>query len=85
MLGIVCLGLFGQKIINDTGFNGLLYGDSTNFFMKQLAAIVISSIYAFVFTYVMLVVIDKFSRVRVAEGDEEAGLDTVLHGETAYV
>ena len=85
LLGIVCLGLFGQVAINKNGFNGLLYGDTTGFFMKQLGAIVISSVYALVFTWVMLFVIDKFSRVRVAEGEEEAGLDTSLHGELAYV
>ena len=47
-----------------TGFNGLFFGDTTGFFVKQLVAILFSSVYAFVFTYVMLVVINKFSRAR---------------------
>ena len=85
LLGIVCLGLFGQTFINPAGFNGLFYGDTTNFFFKQLASILFSSVYAFVFTYVMLVIINIFTRVRVAPGDEETGLDSTLHGEVAYV
>lgn len=85
LLGIVCLGLFGQKAINETGFNGLFYGDTTNYFLKQLGAIVFSSIYAFVFTYAMLVIINMFSRVRTRPEEEDEGLDAALHGEVAYV
>jgi len=47
-------------------------------------AVIVSSIYAFVFTYVMLFFINKITRVRTTEGEEEAGLDASLHGETAY-
>ena len=43
-----------------------------------------SSIYAFGFTYVMLWLINKVTMVRTTEGDEERGLDDVLHGESAY-
>ncbi len=85
LLGIVCLGLMGDKRINPTGFDGLLLGDTTGFFMKQVAAIIVSSLYALVFTYAMLVVINAFSRVRVDAREEEAGLDATLHGEIAYV
>ncbi len=85
LLGIVSLGLFGQKAINAAGFDGLLYGDTTGFFFKQLASIAFSSIYAFVFTYVMLVLINKVAPVRARAGEEEAGLDSTLHGEVAYV
>jgi ammonium transporter, Amt family len=85
LLGIVCLGVFGQKAINAAGFDGLLYGDTTGFFFKQLGAIAISSVYAFVFTYVMLVLINAVAPVRAGAADEEAGLDATLHGEVAYV
>ncbi len=33
----------------------------------------------------MLVVIDKVTKVRVLEADEESGLDDALHGEEAYL
>jgi Amt family ammonium transporter len=85
LLGIVCLGLLGQQSINPAGFNGLLFGDTTGFLWKQVVAILISSAYAFAFTYAMLVIINALSRVHVDAREEEDGLDVSLHGEAAYV
>jgi Amt family ammonium transporter len=42
-------------------------------------------VWAFVFTYGMLWLIDRITPVKVAAGAEEVGLDETLHGETAYV
>ena len=44
-----------------------------------------SSIWAFGFTYGMLWLIDRVTRVHVAPGEEELGLDQALHHEEAYV
>lgn len=82
-MGVVLLGILGSTAVNPAGADGLLNGGSS-FFFKQLATVVGSSIYALVFTYVMLVLINKITRVRTSEGEEEAGLDGSLHGETAY-
>ncbi len=82
-LGIVMLGLLASKLVNAAGADGLLHGNP-RFFLTQLLTVVCSSVYAFVFTYVMLRVINLFSRVRTSEGEEERGLDDSLHGETAY-
>ncbi|MCB2230448.1 ammonium transporter [bacterium] len=82
-LGIVMLGLLGSTMVNPNGADGLIYGGGA-FFVKQLVAIVVSSIYAFVFTYAMLWVINKITPVRTSDV-EEATLDTSLHGETAYM
>ncbi|MBF0548038.1 MAG: ammonium transporter [Candidatus Riflebacteria bacterium] len=83
MLGVILLGVFASKGINPNGADGLYYGGS-HFFMIQMATIVGSSIYAFVFTYVMLMIIDKITPVKVQLDAEKAGLDEVLHGEQAY-
>jgi Amt family ammonium transporter len=83
MLGIILLGVFASLAFNPVGTDGLLAGNSS-FFFKQLAAVVISSVWAFLFTYVMLWLIDKITPVRVEEAHEETGLDESLHGETAY-
>ncbi len=83
MLGIICLGIFGSVTINPAGSNGLLHGGS-GFFGVQLLAVGISSVYAFVFTYGMLWVINKFTTVSLTQEEESAGLDTTLHGEEAY-
>ncbi|MBK6507310.1 MAG: ammonium transporter [Ignavibacteria bacterium] len=83
MIGIILLGIFGTVAVNANGANGLLYGDSS-FFIKQLLTVIISSIYAFAFTWIMLFVIDKITPVKLTKKEEEIGLDEILHGETAY-
>ncbi|MCX6291144.1 MAG: ammonium transporter [Bacteroidetes bacterium] len=83
VLGVILLGVFASKTMNSAGADGLLSG-GTHFFIKQCIAVVGASIYAFVFTYVMLAVINKITKVKVAEADEDAGLDESLHGEKAY-
>ena len=83
-LGIVLLGVFAETSFNPAGADGLI-GGNVAFFLKEVATIIGSSIWAFAFTYGMLWLIDKFTAVKVAPSAEEAGLDAVLHGETAYL
>ncbi len=82
-LGTILLGVFASKAMNSAGTDGLMSGGTT-FFMHQCVAVIGASIYAFVFTYVMLMLINKVTKVKVAEADEDAGLDHSLHGEKAY-
>ncbi len=84
MIGVILLGVFATKAFNPAGTDGLISGNSS-FFFKQVAAVVISSIWAFVVTYFMLVVINKFTAVRVSDEDEAMGLDESIHGESAYL
>ena len=83
-LGIVLLGVFASSAVNLKGIDGLI-GGNVAFLAKQIAAIAISSIWAFVFTYGMLWAIDRITPVKVKKEAEEAGLDSILHGETAYL
>ncbi len=84
-LGIVLLGILANENYNPAVHtNGLLMGN-VSFFGKQLAAIAISSVWAFAFTYGMLWLIDKITPVKVTEQHEVAGLDMILHGEIAYL
>jgi len=83
MLGIISLGIFANLAVNAAGSNGLLLGNSS-FFLKELAAVVGSSAYAFVVSYGMLWLINKIIPVKVTAREEEIGLDESLHGETAY-
>jgi ammonium transporter, Amt family len=82
-LGIVLLGVFASKVVNPAGADGLLRGNP-EFFVKQLVAIVVSSIYAFGFTWGMLWLINKITPVRTTEQMERT-LDEALHGEQAYL
>jgi Amt family ammonium transporter len=83
-IGIILLGVFATRAYNPAGTDGLLAGN-LGFFVKQCVAVLLSSVWAFVFTYGMLWLIDRVTPVKVAAGAEEAGLDQTLHGETAYV
>ncbi len=84
-LGIILLGVLADANYNPAVHtNGLLFGNST-FFVKQVVAVLGSSVWAFVFTYAMLWLIDKITPVRVPQEQQIAGLDEVLHGEIAYL
>jgi len=82
MLGIVLLGVFAGTTINPAGGVGLIHGHGA-FFGKQVAAAAGCSLYAFLFTYAMLKVIDVITPVKVGE-EGERGLDESMHGEIAY-
>jgi ammonium transporter, Amt family len=83
-LGIISCGVFASLAFNPAGSNGLLNGNS-RFFLVQVAAVLISSVWAFVFTYGMLWIIDRVTPVKVGEAGETQGLDMTLHGEVAYI
>jgi Amt family ammonium transporter len=83
-LGIVLLGVFASTSFNPNGVNGLLQGNP-RFFFVQIAAVLFSSVWAFVFTLGMLWAINKFTPVHVEDETELSGLDEGLHGERAYL
>ena len=83
LIGVVFLGIFASKVWNPAGSDGLLLGN-VGFFGKQCAAVLISSVWAFGFTYGMLWIIDRITPVRVTASAEVKGLDTELQGEEAY-
>ncbi len=82
-LGIIMLGLIGTTTVNAAGADGLFFGGG-EFFLKQVAAVAGSSIYAFVFTWVMLWLINRIIPVKTTE-EMESSLDEALHGEQAYL
>jgi len=81
VIGTILLGVFASSAIN--GQSGLIEGN-TSFFFKETIAVIGAAAYAFVFTYVMLIIINLITRVKVTETEEMSGLDASLHGEKAY-
>jgi Amt family ammonium transporter len=81
LLGTILLGVFAMKAVG--GQSRLIEGDAI-FFGKELAAVAIAAVYGFVFTYLMLFIINFITKVKVSEADEDLGLDASLHGERAY-
>lgn len=83
ILGVISLGLFASTVFNPAGADGLIFGGVT-FFTIQVVAVAIASIWAFVFTYVMLFVINFITPVRVTDV-VESSLDEGQLGESAYL
>ncbi len=83
-IGTILLGVFANHFMNPAvKTDGLFYGQ-TSFFLKQLGAVAFACVYAFIFTYAMLWLINMIVRVKATPEEEDAGLDESLHGEKAY-
>src|SRR3989344_55906 len=57
VLGIISLGIFATTAANSAGADGLLLGNSS-FFWYEILSVVIATVWAFVFTYVALWIIN---------------------------
>jgi Amt family ammonium transporter len=76
--------MFASIAINPAGANGLIYGNY-DLIKSQLIAVVVTGIYSFVVTAIILKVLDARMGLRVPDHEEIAGLDITQHGEKAYV
>jgi Amt family ammonium transporter len=81
--GALATGLFASKAINDAGNNGLFFGNP-GLLGVQAVAVVVTWVYAFVVTLVLLKILDWTMGLRVSDEEEESGLDLSQHSETGY-
>ena len=81
--GALATGLFASKGVNAAGADGLFYGNP-GLFVVQLKAVVVTAVYAFVVTFLVLKIVGLITKVRVSEKDEYTGLDLSQHHEGAY-
>ncbi|MFH0893712.1 MAG: ammonium transporter [Bacteroidota bacterium] len=84
VLGTILLGVFASAAVNPVIAGGGLIDGNSSLIIKQTVAVIGASIYAFVFTYIMLIIINLITPVKVSDKVEAEGLDSGLHGETAY-
>jgi ammonium transporter, Amt family len=83
LLGALLTGVFAQKIVNDAGADGALFGNPKQLGIQVLAALA-TALYAALLTFVILKIIDAVVGLRVSKDDEREGLDDTLHGEDGY-
>jgi Amt family ammonium transporter len=84
LTGALLTGVFAEKAINAAGNNGLLFGNPHQLWV-QLIAVASAGAYAFVATWVILKVLPYLGfPLRVSQTIEEQGLDSAVHGESAY-
>jgi Amt family ammonium transporter len=81
VVGTILTGVFAVSSIN--GASGLIEGNWRQFLIQLFAAVFVI-VYAFVVTWVILKIQNKFSSVRVPDKVEMDGLDEGLFGEQAY-
>jgi Amt family ammonium transporter len=83
IFGALATGIFASKAINAAGADGLIFG-SASLLGAQALSVLVSVVYSFTLTWVILKVLDKTMGLRVADEDEQEGLDLSQHGETGY-
>jgi ammonium transporter, Amt family len=87
IVGSLLLGFFADSTINEVVTDeGVFLGGGTDLLVDQIVAVVATIVFTFVLTYLIAFVLDKVmpGGIRVAEEDEEIGLDQTQHAETGY-
>lgn len=81
--GTLATGLFASKAINAAGNNGLFFGNPAQF-GTQLVGVIATIVYCMAVTLLILYVLKAVMGLRVTRDEEDAGVDTSLHGEVGY-
>jgi len=77
MWGAIATGMFADEAIGGTA-------GSVAQTIIQLKSVAITSLYAFVVTYVLLFIVNLVIKLRISENEELIGLDLSDHKESAY-
>jgi Amt family ammonium transporter len=81
--GTLATGLFAEKAVNAAGADGLLFGNSRQFFV-QLLLVVVVPLFAAGMTWILFKAVDALVGMRVEKQDEIVGLDLTQQSESAY-
>jgi Amt family ammonium transporter len=84
VLGALLIGWFGTHTAGGTSADGVFYGGGFHLLKEQAIAVVAVVAYAFVASLIIAKVIDLIMGMRVKAEDEDEGMDTTMHGESAY-
>jgi ammonium transporter, Amt family len=91
LVGTLGIGLFASSeatgILTEDptdGIDGLFYGGGLDQMGKQATAAGVVLVYAFVVSFIIGAIVHATMGFRIREEDEVAGIDMVVHAETAY-
>jgi Amt family ammonium transporter len=92
VFGTLCVGLFGQKEIMQSGAmvttglpnNGLFFGGGMDQLMPQIGGVLLVGGYVFVVSFVAWQILKATVGIRVSQEEEMMGLDIGEHGNEAY-
>jgi Amt family ammonium transporter len=81
--GASATGLFASKAVNPGGADGLFFGNPAQLWI-QFLSIVVTCVFAFVMTVIILKILDWTMGLRVSDEEEIRGLDVAQHSEAGY-
>jgi Amt family ammonium transporter len=81
--GVLAVGLFATKAVNDAGNNGFFFGNP-GLLGVQALAVAVAWVYSFLVTVILLKILDWTMGLRVSEEEEDSGLDLSQHNEMGY-
>ena len=81
--GTLATGLFASKLINESGNDGLFFGNASLFGI-QLIGVLATAAYSLIVTLIILYIVKAVMGLRVTRDEEDAGVDTSAHGEVGY-
>jgi Amt family ammonium transporter len=82
-VGALLTGVFAQKVLNEAGNNGLLFGNPGQF-VTQAIAVVTAIVYSGAVSFILLKIVGMVFPLRATDADQAVGLDLTAHGEEAY-
>lgn len=83
--GMILTGVFANKVVNpNLTENGLFYG-GVHLFTTHLWALALVIAFAFIGSYLLLMLTNLISPLRVSEKEEKLGLDATQHGENLLI
>jgi Amt family ammonium transporter len=81
--GALATGLFASTLVNPDGANGLFFGNPGQLWI-QFLSVVVTCLFAFAMTFVILKILDLIIGLTVSKEDEVQGLDVTQHSEAGY-
>jgi ammonium transporter, Amt family len=81
--GALATGLFASKAVNSAGADGLFFGNPAQLGIQAMAVLV-TIVFVFVGTLIILAIVNAITGLRVSEEEERTGLDLSQHEEKAY-
>ncbi|MCU1678969.1 MAG: ammonium transporter [Frankiales bacterium] len=84
IIGALAIGFFGNAEINSFGRNGLFYGGGLGQLGRQAVGVTATIVYGFVVSLIIGLIVNAVSKLRATHDAELEGLDTTIHGESAY-
>jgi Amt family ammonium transporter len=83
IIGALLTGFFATKAVNAAGADGLFFGNPAQVGIQALAVLV-TLVFSFVVSFILLKILDATMGLRVSTEDEMAGLDISEHSEAGY-